>query len=243
MYTNLTWLRFGNTLPAKCHGLAMNMQPMSLSQLILNNPEWMGVFANALFAVITIGVIAWQGFMMRAQVRVMAVQVRVMQWQGHLSARHERIQNRLIRLQHEHEWLLRLNAERDQVLKLGRSVHLAAACVQERLSGDKLHWEELQDRVRELSLRLRILDVRSFLGPHDTWYQVLSAYANAVQEAVVDDLDSQGMPSEVPNDTTRKTLYSLDAQYQPVQIFLALEEAIRMEFSDFKDKWDAALPT
>ncbi|MGC2330793.1 MAG: hypothetical protein WA581_05025 [Candidatus Acidiferrales bacterium] len=52
---------------------------MSLWHLIWNSPEWVAVFANALFALVTISVIVWQ--------------VRVMIWQGRTSARHERIQN------------------------------------------------------------------------------------------------------------------------------------------------------
>ena len=66
--------------------LAMNMEPMSFWQLVLNNPAWAGVVANVVFAITTIGVIIWQ--------------VRVMVWQGRNSERHERIQNLLIRLQH-----------------------------------------------------------------------------------------------------------------------------------------------
>ena len=74
------------------------MHEMSFWELIKNSPEWIGVFANIVFALVTIGVLIWQ--------------VRVMRWQGRNSERNERIQNRLIRLQHEHEWVVRLNAER-----------------------------------------------------------------------------------------------------------------------------------
>ena len=104
--------------------------------MILNNPEWVGVFANALFAVTTIGVITWQVCVMKSQTRVMTMQVRVMRWQSRISARHERVQIQLIHLQHEHEWLLRLNAEREQLLKLGRKLHLAAGCLKQTPSGD-----------------------------------------------------------------------------------------------------------
>lgn len=216
----------------------MNMQPMSLSQLILNNPEWMGVFANALFAVITIGVITWQGCMMRAQVRVMALQVRVMRWQGRLSARHERIQNRLIRLQHEHEWVLQRNREREQLLKLGRDLHLTAGCLREKSStADHLHWEQLQDTIHELHSRLNILDVAVFSSENDGWFFNLKGYVDAVLKAVIDE------NSETPNLSTRKALKDADDAYKPINIFLDLEAAIRMEFFDFKNKWDDALPS
>jgi hypothetical protein len=100
------------------------MQEMTFWQLVRNSPEWVGVFANALFAIVTIGVVIWQ--------------VLVMRWQGRNSDRHERIQNRLIRLQHEHEWLLRMNAEREQVLKLARKLHIAVRCLKPALGGELL---------------------------------------------------------------------------------------------------------
>jgi hypothetical protein len=83
-----------------------------------------GVFANALFALVTITVIIWQ-------VCVMKAQVRVMKWQGRTSARHERMQNQLIHLEIEHSWLQLLNDERSQILKMARKLHLAAGCLKE----------------------------------------------------------------------------------------------------------------
>src|SRR5580698_514380 len=91
------------------------MEPVSFWQLVENSPEWVGVLVNALFALVTITIIG--------------LQVRVMIWQGRNSEQHERIQNRLIKLQHEHSWLLRLNAEREQLLVSGRKLHLAVRCL------------------------------------------------------------------------------------------------------------------
>jgi hypothetical protein len=135
---------FNLYLSAGVLSAAMNMEPMSFWHLILNNPEWVGVFANALFAIVTIGVVIWQVCVMRAQVRVM-------KWQGRNSARHELIQNRLIRLQHEHEWVLRKNQQREQLLKLGRKLNLAADSLKETPSeGDRTSWGEVQDTLYEL---------------------------------------------------------------------------------------------
>jgi hypothetical protein len=145
------------------------MEPMSFWQLVMNSPEWVGVFANVIFASTTIGVVIWQ-------VRVMKAQVRVMKWQGRNSVRHERIQNKLIRLQHEHEWLLSLNAEREKILKLSRKLHLRAVSLKEADSiADQLNWEELQDTVYELSERLRIVDVRFYT---DKWCPTLILYVD-----------------------------------------------------------------
>jgi len=207
---------------------------MSFWQLVKNSPEWVAVLANALFAVITIGVIVWQ--------------VLVMRWQGRISERHESIQNRLIRLQHEHEWLLRLNAEREKILALARKLHLVAGCLRERQqAGDVLNWEELQDRVFELSERLRILDARAYSGAYDSkWSVTLTCYVNAVLKAVTDDGKfnaTYAQTNAIPNQSTRKALKEANDEYKPTGILLDLETAIRMEFLDFKDKWDAELPS
>ena len=102
------------------------MQEMSFWQLVENNPEWVGVLANTIFAIVTIGVVIWQG---RVMVR----------------------QNRLIQLQHEHKWLLRSNDARQQVLNLARKLHRVAGCLRETArSGDQHSWEEMQDTAYDL---------------------------------------------------------------------------------------------
>jgi hypothetical protein len=207
------------------------MQEMSFWQLVKNSPEWVGVFANALFALVTIGVVIWQ--------------VRVMKWQGLNSERHERIQNKLIRLQHEHEWLLRLNAEREQILKLARQLHLAAGCLKQTPSGgDQINWEEVQDKGYELSQRLRILDLGAYSGAYDQWFPHLTEYVDALLEAVIEEGNfnhTYTLTNETPNLSTRTALKAADDRYKPISIFLDLEAAIRMEFFEFKNKWDERL--
>jgi hypothetical protein len=223
----------------------MNMEPMSWPRFILNNPEWVGVLASSLFAVITIGAIVWQGCVMMAQKRVMQAQVdlteaqkSVMESQLCSSASHERIQIKLIHLQHEHEWLLRLNAAREEVLKLGRKLHVAAGCLVRSSDASQTFWQEVQDTVYELSERLRILDVRIYSGAYDNWYPRLAAYVDAIQIAVIND-----EANLTPSDSTRTALKDANDRFKPLAIFLDLEGAIRMEFLEFKDKWDAALPS
>lgn len=209
------------------------MHEISFWELVKNSPEWVGVFANALFALVTIGVVVWQ--------------VRVMKWQGRNSERHERTQNRLIRLQHEHEWMLRINAEREQFLRLGRKLHLAAGCLRLKPSiADKVTWEQVQDTAFELRDRLRILDLRAYSGLYDSWYPRLETYVDAVVRAVIEDrkFDSTYDTADgTPNQATRKTLMEMDESHKPINIFLDIEVAIRMEFFEFKGRWDAELPT
>jgi hypothetical protein len=213
--------------------MSPTMHEMSFWELAKNSPEWVGVFANALFALVTIGVVVWQ--------------VRVMKWQGRNSERHERAQNTLIRLQHEHEWMLRINAEREQFLRLGRKLHLAAGCLRlEPSIADKITWEQVQDTAFELRDRLSILDLRAYSGLYDSWYPRLETYVDAVVKAVVEDRKFDGTydtADGTPNLTTRKTLMEMDESYKPINIFLDIEVAIRMEFFDFKGRWDAELPT
>jgi hypothetical protein len=209
------------------------MEPMSVWRLALDNPEWAGVFANSLFAATTIAVIIWQ--------------VRVMTWQGRNSERHERIQNRLIRLQHEHSWVLRLNAEREQLLKLGRKLYLAANALKEKPTEfDPLRWVEVQETVTELSSRLQVLDVAAFTGPFDRWYINLRDYVEAVQKAWIDDSSFNqtfSLSSDSPTLSTRKTLKEAGERCDIIGTFLEIEGAIRMEFHQFKKKWDDALPS
>jgi len=199
--------------------------------LVKNSPEWVGVIANTLFALITSGVVIWQ--------------VRVMKWQGLNSERHERIQNKLIRLQHEHEWSMRLNAERETILKLGRKLHLVVGCLKEKeQDGDQSHWEELQNTVFELHERLRILDLAAYSGLYDQWYPNLEDYVDAVQSAVLKDGDfngGYGPTNQTPVLSTRKLLKEANESCEPTKIFLDIETAIRMGFFDFKNKWDAVL--
>ena len=217
------------------HRPTMHMPPMehmSFWELTKNSPEWVAAIASSLFAAITVLVLYWQ--------------VRVMRWVGRNSDRHERTQNRLIQFQLENEWVLRMNAEREKILTQARKLQLVAGCLREReRSSDQTNWEELRDRVVELSERLRILDARAHNGQYDNkWYLPLVVYVDAIVKIVLEDgkfNDTYALTSVVPNLSTRTMLKELNTKLEPIAVFLDLENAIRMEFSDFKDKWDAAL--
>jgi hypothetical protein len=64
----------------------------------------------------------------------------------------------------------------------------------------------------------------------------------AIREAVAADSEfnrSWGLDSDTPNQSTRKALKDADDRYKPISTFLDLEKAIRLEFLDFKRKWDS----
>jgi hypothetical protein len=219
----------------------MPMHEMSKLEFLLNNPEWVAVFASTVFAVFTIIVIIWQVFVMKAQVRVMV-------WQGRTSARHEsrqnrliESQNRLIRFQFEHERIQILNGERAQLLKLGRKLHLAACCLKETPSeSDGIFWEEVTDTVRELNARLSTLDVGAYTGVYDEWFFHLKDYVDSLLRAVIDDGNHPPIsPGVYPARATVATLAEVDKRCDPITIFLEIETAIRMEFLEFKQMWDA----
>ena len=204
-------------------------------EFVLNNPAWVGVLASVIFGVFTIIVIV-------CQVRVMKAQVRVMVWQGRNSGRHEQIQNKLIqsqnrlfRLQTEHSWLQILNAERSEILELTHKLHLAAACLKNPpTSADESHWNEVQDTVDELNERLSTLDLAVYSGHYDQWFLSLSNYVDAILKAVISD------PSVVlPAPETVQALQDAEKVHNPIGIILDLRSAIRMEFFEFKSKWDA----
>lgn len=206
--------------------------PVHLGDPASVSPEWVGVIASALFACVTIGVIVWQVFVMKAQVRVMT-------WQAKSSARHEQTQNRLIRLQHEHEWLLENNKVRRELLEMTRK--LARLATPEFPWAAGSDWDDLQSAVFELNDRLHTLDVASFLGPNDQWFFSLKAYVEAVLTAVLEDKNYEHVAGVgIPAPETEKSLADANEKSDPISIGLDLEKAIRLELFDFKNRWDAA---
>jgi hypothetical protein len=228
----------------------MPIHEMSKWEFILNNPAWVGLIGSTLFAIATT-VIIWR------QVCVMQAQVRVMVWQGRNSYRHERIQNRLIKsqihlfsLQLEQQRIQILNTERLLLLRLGRKLHLAAACLEETRSiADPLNWNDVQDTVHELQQRLSVLDVDAYDGEYDEWFFHLKEWIDAVQDAVIKDRDCQPSTGvvaavakpedDVPATETIRALHGAEKTFNPIRIFLEIETAIRMEFFDYKNKSEA----
>jgi hypothetical protein len=217
--------------PSCYHRLAVyppiEMHEMTFVQLVKDNPAWAGVFASTCFAFVTVCVITCQ--------------VCVMIWQGHNSERHERTQNRLLRLQFEHQWLQHLNGEREQILKLARELYLAVTSLNpQRSRSDPQTWSEVQDRVFELDGRLNRLDIAVYSGQYDSWFFSLNGYVDAVLKIILDDSKQSQPPTRtIPLPETLKALTDANKQYNPSKIFVDLDAAIRMEFFDFKTKWDA----
>jgi len=203
------------------------MQEMSFWQVVENSPEWIGVFANTLFAAVTIGVIVWQGLVMDLQNKLMDRQ------------------NRIIQLEHEHDWLLHSNDARQQVVNLARKLHRVAGCFKETTERTDQHfWEELQDTAYELKERLQTIDVSAWSGAYDNWFPRLLLYVDAVLEAVAADDKFKAtytVGDGGPSLSTRKALQEADKEHGPIKSLLDLQAAIRMEFADFKAKWAAAL--
>ena len=157
------------------------MHEMSFWKLVENSPEWVTVFTTALFAFVTTFII-WR------QKCVMEQQVSVMQRQGQVSARHEEHQNNLIRLQHEHDWLIQKNKQREELLSLVRKVYRRAAQLKSKpQTSDSINWHELQNTLYDLDARLNILDFASFTGDSDLWFKKLMDYRDAMLQAVLED--------------------------------------------------------
>ena len=131
--------------------------------------------------------------------------------------------------------MLRKNQEREQILKLGRKLHLDVGVLQHNSDGNSLTWDEMRDTMYELHSRLRVLDV-ALCGEYDHWFFTLKEYVDAVVQTVLAE------PGQLTSET-RKALHDAEQHHKPNEIFLNMEEAIRMEFFDFKNKWDAALPS
>lgn len=218
---------------------------LSFWKLTGDNPEWLSAFAAVLFGIVTGLLIYCQVRVMKAQTRIMRFQAKLMRWQGHQSSRIQRSQNLLVRLQHEHEWMLENNKERRELLKLARKLHSAASSLKGKpQSGDETRWGEVIDTVLELRSRLQTSDVASFTGTHDEWIAPLSVYIKAVEDAVLANADfnkRQRLTSDSPTLTARAALSNAAAQYDVLKTFSDMERAIRMELWDFKEKWDTVL--
>jgi len=200
---------------------------MSFWQVVENSPEWIGVFANSLFALVTIFVVIWQGIVMRGQNAIM------------------RKQNNIIRLQHEHEWLSRLNVEREQILGITRKLLIAVGAFTEKKRESDAHfWEEAQDIANELDARLRTLDISAYSSEHGKWFPLLLEYVRVVRQAVSDDFKLKAtyeVYDPVPSASAREALKEADKKFNPTGALVQLESAIRMEHLDFKDRWNAIL--
>ncbi len=134
------------------------------------------------------------------------------------------------------------NQERERIRRLAHKLHLAAGCLKETSSiADSLHWTDVQDTAHDLYSRLNILDMAVFAGQYDDWYPNLEDYVEAVQKAVFADSDfnkTVGIESNSPTLSTRKALRDAEEGCDITNVFLNLEKAIRMEFFEFKNKWD-----
>jgi hypothetical protein len=201
------------------------MQPMSLWELAKNSPEWVAAFASILFGIVMAALVLWQ--------------VVVMKRQGENSDRHERIANRTLRLQIEREWILQRNRDRGELLRLVRELQIAAGVLQNKPPIDGMNdWDEVRATADEVASRLRILDRATFSSEFDSWFSPLEDYAEAILHAW---LAWDKEPSQSRTQQTKKALKDAGTSCDPGNIRLELETAIRMEYSDFKDKWDAVL--
>jgi hypothetical protein len=164
-------------------------------------------------------------------------------WQARSSHRNDQTQNRLLRLQHEHEWILRRNQAREQLLKSVDKLKSAVGCLKDHRSRSAPeHWYTVQDTAYELESRLSVLDHTTYTGMYDDWYPSLREYVEAITEVVVSDSEyPQRESSGWPAAETVEALTAINKRCNPTNIYLSLETAIRMEFVDFKTKWDALL--
>jgi len=108
--------------------------------------------------------------------------------------------------------------------------------------GDQHNWQELQDAAYELHERFAILDLAAYTGPYDNWFSGLTNYVDAILGGIIDDdkfNSTYALPNETPNLRTRTALKDADDRYKPLTICGDLEAAIRLEYFDFKGKWDA----
>jgi hypothetical protein len=152
------------------------MHEESFWTLVKSSPEWVGVIASSLFALVTTGIIWRQKIAMEKQVEVtreqgiaaatiMKQQADIMKQQGEVSAEHQRIQNGILRLQHEHDWLNAYNAKREEILRSATRLHiLILGIVNEPPPpfSDAQQWGELLQARSAMKFQMDLLDVAGF---------------------------------------------------------------------------------
>lgn len=210
------------------------MHETSFWRFVEDSPEWVSVFTTALFAIVTTAIIYGQYLAMKAQVRVMV-------WQGKLSARHERQQNmllenqnKIIRYQFEYTRLTESNNERKQLLTLGRKMYeIAHYVVVASQSAVAEYLQQLRVISDEVTVRTNVLNIAVYSGKYDAWYEDFLDYIGLVIKALVSE------SSTVPSSDTRTKIRSANELCMSKQIFSAIENAIAFEFRDVNDRWDA----
>jgi len=202
------------------------MHEMSWTEIIKDNPEWVAVIASSVFAFVTVAVIIWQ--------------VCVMIWQGKNSDRHERAQNRLLKLQFEREWLERANTQREELLALVRELFATTLGLHTGVTtGDPERLNRVETGARELDRRLAKLDVAVYSGPYNPdWFFPLKGYTEATLKITLEDENYEREYMQFPAKESVEALWAANKQFDPAQIIVDLEKAIRMTFMDFKDQWD-----
>lgn len=208
------------------------MHEMSFWELVKNSPEWVSALATVVFGLVSAGIILWQVLLMRKQ--------------GNTAARLLAQQNLLIRWQHEHEWIYERNRVRQELRDLTQRISLAAYGLKgECGSTDSKNWERLFDVAHELSLRLSALDLAVYSTPYDTWYEPLDAYVEGVLMVVGKNAEftqKHGTDASEPTLSVLKEIEELTKAANPIKIQLDIENSIRMDFLDFKQKWDQGFP-
>jgi hypothetical protein len=214
---------------------AMPMHEMSKLEFIVNNPEWVTVLTSSLFAIVTLCIIWRQKSVMQQQAQIMVQQKEIMRVQAETSARHERQQNRLIQLQHEHDWLTALNVKREEVLATAEKLHIDTLFV---INGpfvtDMKGWSDLQHGRAKLKLQLDVLDVAAYLENKDDWHAQLMNWCAALFNVISEDYKVN--KSGTPTMATRVALKELDKVQVPTKAMVAIRKAIRTDTDTFKKR-------
>jgi hypothetical protein len=230
------------------------MHKMNMLEFLLNNPEWVTLFATIVFATVSTYII-W------CQKNIMKQQVLLMQQQGEKSLQHERMQNILLTLQHEHDWLASMNVQREAILKTAKRLHintLFSSNVQREAilkTAKRLHintlfssseptvldaqaWREVQTLRSELKLQLEVLDFAAYSPLKNGWYMQLMAWVDALLPILSEDLKARASSlSGDPTEFAREAVSNLEKTLNPVAAIHALQRVIKDSSEEFNTKW------
>lgn len=226
------------------------MQEYTWTQLIKNSPEWVGVIASSLFAAITAIIIWRQKRAMDRQVnvtrelgeatnRILMHQTEILRLQGEISAQHQRTQNVILRLQHEHDWLTAYNARREKLLRTVTTLHTLILTIVGTPAYDaRGTWSEFLQCRSDMKSQLDLLDAAAFTKETTGWYAELQSWNAELFKIITNYFDTTSTPG-YPSDTEQQSLKELEHKLNPIRTIYALQRAIQNDTEEFKKRWEA----
>jgi hypothetical protein len=106
--------------------------------------------------------------------------------------------------------------------------------------------DRLFDIAFEISSRLKAVDLAVYTGSYDQWYPSLRDYVDGVLQAIAKSPElakGDGDDGSARRAVIVKEIENLTKTADLFKIQMDIESSIRMDFFEFKQKWDQSFPS